>query len=284
MRGYMNEKKSSSLFDICKEKLSEGYKIDLESSEIINELRIIYDRVVSNYVKLNNDFDLTDPLEVYSLFSILLTNKYLSRKSRFYDCNRSEEILDIIIFDDLEGVNVLTGICECRHVSKIYSDILNKLDINNEIYSAYLYNPKDRFVFLKILKTCIQTLNMIDVNDALSISNIDRIANHTINKVYYNNISYFFDPIKDFVLLLDPYKRNKLRYNDHVMALIREQPSEEIVFDSLSLYKEKKKKVLDIIDNNYKMVESFYDNNKENYREVEKKVKILSKKSKNKVL
>ena len=164
-----------------------NYLYDRGRTESIRES---YQEFIKNYNEdINKAFRLSNPLEVYYVFNILLSNGYLSKNKEFH-------YYDNLIFADVEnllGTEIFSGISVCRHSSAMLSDILNEFGT----------------------PACQLGVNV--VNDDISTRrrlNPFAYANHAIVFATQDEKSYFLDPTINTAYMRDQENPNILYYDD----------------------------------------------------------------------
>lgn len=167
-----------------------NYLYDRGRIEVIESIRELYQEFIKNYNEdINKTFRLSNPLEVYYVFNILLSNGYLSKNKEFH-------YYDNLIFADVEnllGTEIFSGISVCRHSSAMLSDILNEFGtpacqlgvnvVNDDISTRRRLNP---FVY----------------------------ANHAIVFATQDKKPYFLDPTINTAYMRDQENSNILYYDD----------------------------------------------------------------------
>lgn len=98
----------------------------------ISEIRKLYQQFIQNYNKMNKDFELNNPVQIYTMFNYLLYGDYLSKDKEFQFSG--EEARDITA---IYGTNIMIGKGVCRHISSMFRDILNNYGI--EAYNLGCY-------------------------------------------------------------------------------------------------------------------------------------------------
>lgn len=99
----------------------------------IKEIRTLYQQFIKNYNKMNKDFELKNPIQIYTMFNYLLYKGYLSKGKEFQFSG--EEARDI---PAIYGTNIILGKGVCRHISSMLKDILN--DYGIEAYNLGCYS------------------------------------------------------------------------------------------------------------------------------------------------
>lgn len=98
----------------------------------MSEIRTFYQQFIQNYNKMNKDFELNNPIQIYTMFNYLLYEGYLSKGKEFQFSG--EEARDI---NAISGTNIIMGKGVCRHISSMFKDILN--DYGIEAYNLGCY-------------------------------------------------------------------------------------------------------------------------------------------------
>lgn len=172
----------------------------METKEIeskIEKVMSIYYDVIDDYDKLHDIFNFNNPIQIYEMYRYLYTNNYLtffffwyqvwSEKSPNGYVERSFELNN-----KSTGFFVIYGFGCCRHVSTMMRDIFKKRKINSEVLTVTDFYPH---IALK-----------------------ERIFwNHQITIAEYNDITYYFDPMKELILVP---KDNRL-YSGNAMMEVK---------------------------------------------------------------
>lgn len=206
--------------------LSQGYFFtnlfgDYEKyTKEIKNIENMYNNLINNYIVLNNNFELKNPVEIYSMYNYMLYKGYLSKDGEFIF--GKSDIKDIT---SLLGVNVITGKAVCRHIASMLNDIYRKLDLNAYPITAYL-NETDTINFLlgemltsleNQLKSSTDETEKQEIRDLIKETkeyknNLKskfeflkrKNANHLINLVSYNDTGYILDPTNRDIYKKDP--------------------------------------------------------------------------------
>ncbi len=191
-----------------------------EYKEDVKQIRELYNYFLNSYNKLNKIFDLSNPVEIYTMFTYLLNKGYLSKNRKFEFLDRQEIDLKVLL-----GTEVITGKAVCRHISSMLTDILNKcgiescqLGIYSKIYvlnidnieeqkytkeelaqwvRTHIPNKQDYEYLMKRIDELVDnekqniefTLEIVDDEDILQ----KKIANHAISFAFKDGKSYFLD-------------------------------------------------------------------------------------------
>ena len=104
----------------------------LRTKDII-EIKNLYQEFITNYNKLNKDFNFDNPVQIFTMYNYLLNRGYLS-KGKEYEFS-SAQARDI---SQIAGTNVLTGRAVCRHTSALLGDILKDYGFQTGGLVAYM--------------------------------------------------------------------------------------------------------------------------------------------------
>ena len=254
-----------------------NYLYDRGRIEVIESIRKLYQEFIKNYNEdINKTFRLSNPLEVYYVFNILLSNGYLSKNKEFH-------YYDNPIFADVEnllGTEIFSGVSVCRHSSAMLVDILNEFGtlacqlgvnvVNNDISTRRRLIP---FVY----------------------------ANHAIVFATQDEKSYFLDPTINTAYMRDQENPNILYYDDDEKIrilinkntstiinitnknykLIRQNLLKQYPSVSLEEEQEKFKQLYAFCQLSAPYLEKFFTHNQEIYRDIDDKLeKIKIKKRK----
>jgi len=206
----------------------------------INQIRNLYQEFIKNYNKLNDTFNLNDPIEIQTMFNYLLYNGYLSRDKSFeFTCETARDIHTI------QGAEIITGKGVCRHISSTLTDILNNRDINasnlcclqresfinvkmldEEKYSHqelidwvrnHIINERERNLLYELLNRfekegIFSEINYYFKNEKNPIKRM--FGNHEICFAEKDNIHYFLDPTQGRIYRLKEGTKNILYDED----------------------------------------------------------------------
>jgi len=196
-----------------------------------NEIRKIYEIIITNYSELNLMFNLNNPVEIYFIYLLSLYKGYLSKTNDF-EYKDDERIL--LNYNNLQGADILNGYGVCRHISAMLKDIYDKLEINNEILPIYLnqekikkrlitsnhviniacdndksflLDPTNSYVWYKVGKKCLIHVNKKDISIASITNQFDILSynDYNINKLKTIKcmLSKTSDLTKEDILLLE---------------------------------------------------------------------------------
>ena len=257
------------------EVLLNNYNFDDETIKEILSMKVLYDKVVKNYAELTGKLEIDHPLELYVLFINMLNGGYLSPAGPYkYDANGA---LDIYEIKKLNGINILAGIGICKHVSSLFSSILDEKGMPNYQVAGYLYNEKEKYQLLRKTLRYINMVKDVGLKQTLEYPYAWAISNHCINKAIYKNANYFLDCCNFHVFVPTDDSLNELK-DDNTRVFIREEDYHGNNFNNTDEYYKRRGKIFSVIDDNYSLIKGFYLENRDNYIEAKEKVRTLSKK------
>ena len=206
--------------------------------------------------------------EYFYLYCYLLFNGYFS-KDRYYEHNESktDEIVDRRIYDNY---NIYSGTGVCSANSVLLQKIFTELSLDSKVLEIKLEDIiGDKLMDIKRnVGVCYPILNTDSCNHAivfaktkessfiLDSTNICELEVIKDKQIYYPNGSYLLDEE-----LLKASLPN-ITYNQESTI------SNEIL---LEYYREMKKKCIE----NQKLLDSLYKENKDNYKEISKKLEYF---------
>lgn len=206
----------------------------------IKQIRSLYQEFITNYNKLNKIFDLNDPIQIHTMFNYLLYKGYLSADKNFEFSKK--EARDI---NGLYGASVITGKAVCRHISAMFTDILNNYGIESSQLGVYsmdysvniniLAQPKytkeelvnwvqthitDEKTYSKVMKFVEELVDKKGQSIELSTEMIEdknilkrKIGNHSITFSVKDGKSYYLDPTQKRIYRVRENDKNVL-YDD----------------------------------------------------------------------
>lgn len=214
----------------------------------INQIRELYSEFIRNYNKLNKNFDLDNPIQVYSMFNYLLLQGYLS-KDKCFDFSKN----NLIDIDEICGANINMGNGVCRNTAAMLTDILNDYGIESGVLNVlhkdynviinYLEEPKytkdelinwvkmnfdeEEEIYTELMETIDEEVNQNGENIEFyeELNNIKNpikkiIGNHAISYAYKDGKSYFLDPTI-FKIYRQNERDKKIIYDDDSENSIR---------------------------------------------------------------
>ena len=177
-------------------------------------IRNLYNNFIKDYNKLNKIFNFNNPNEIFTMFTYLLHNGYLSKNKKFIhdDSNAFDDITDLL------GTNVMTGKAVCRHSSFLLKDIFSDMGDKGFVLPVFascnfnlFYDKIKEDVDAKALadfiakieqgNTIYESLKWLLYVKNYLISDIDNIeySNHMITGVSKDGKTYFLDPTNETI-------------------------------------------------------------------------------------
>lgn len=210
------------------------------------ETRKMYQEFLNNYIKLNKEFNLNEPISIYTLYNYMRVNGYLSKNKEF-----KSDSLNVLDVGTLYGVDVLGGNGVCRHIASMYSDILNNMGIESLTVGCHLRDgvplieevnkeDYDRKKVLDFINKCVldekqrkyllENIRILEENGIFfniyfkfdSSKKTTKVGNHAISYALYNDKNYYLDPTQERIYKLkDP--KGKILYDCYDdMVLIKD--------------------------------------------------------------
>ena len=139
----------------------------LDLSEYLTNKDVLasYNEVISDFVSMLQEEDITSPNEIFNYYNETLKKGYLSYNHQFkFDYDR-------LIFKSCRALSCMTGKGVCLNITGLLTDILR----------FYGYNAHNLYC----------NLSYKENNNTGIMENL--ISNHAITYVKYNNEYYFFD-------------------------------------------------------------------------------------------
>ena len=234
------------------------------------DMSVIEKDILKNIKEVIKEINPKNIHELFYIYCYLLTNGYFS-KDKYYEYSDIDENLEIdhVIFDEFK---IYSGRGVCRHNSTQLNKILKLLNLNS--------------IFIGLNVEKIDTENLMDfipnIGECLKIynSDIDKI-NHASVYVETNESSFILDPanlceveiIKDKQLYC-PSGEYIMNRNTLKKILPNKKYKEKSTITKENLieyYKVSKEKII----NNKSLLEEFYTNNEEKYKEISKKLEYF---------
>lgn len=213
----------------------------------IIKIRELYQEFIKNYNKLNKAFDLSNPIQIYTMFNYLLYKGYLSKDKEFQFSGKQARDINCLI-----GTNVIIGQAVCRHISAMLTDILNDYGIESSQLGVYsigynininiLDKPKytkeelinwvrthiiDEETYDIVMKLIEKLVNEYNQSIEISAEVIDEknplkriIGNHAITFAFKDGKSYFLDPTQTRIYRMSESDK-KLLYDDECELIIK---------------------------------------------------------------
>ena len=190
------------------------------NKELISEIRKNYEDFVEKVLELIKAHDITDPIEIQTIYNYLVYKGYLSVGKSFTFANsKLTEIKKIY------GATVLSGRACCRHIAPMLTAILKKNDIPTWNLGVVINGSKVTFSIIEEKKytyeelidrvnrtlfepiereNCVQILKLLEEkkqNVEISFTSIPyrdpigkMVGNHQISCAYDNGRLDFLDP------------------------------------------------------------------------------------------
>ena len=287
----------------------------IEHTEEIKKIKKSYQEIIKNYNKLNKEFNLNDPVQIFTMFNYLIYRGYLSDKKCFeFSDSRAKDIKAI------RGANVITGKGVCRHIAAMFTDILEDYNIETNSLAVYIgdaiinINPLEKQKYTKeelikqlqsynldndTEKTVMKIIEDLDAKNNLRIEfqyltkaekNIIKrtLGNHAITYAYKDGKSYFLDPtnkriyrregkvLTDTYLVVSPKLITSFLYNRNSNTPMT---IKRITKNYPSIDIEEQNKMItetkNICKNNIDIFEQFYKDNKDLYSETSNTIMSL---------
>lgn len=227
----------------------------------VKETMILYNEFLNNYNKLNKMFDFNDPTQVYTLYTYLYKNGFLSKDKQFvFDNERKYNNITACM-----GCDVINGSGVCRNISAMLVDILNNYGMSslnlgvyqNGYFVAYdksllkgytkeelIEQAKKLIVDEDRLDIVIKEINEFEepvhkkilLCDDLDFLNPTKLTgNHAITFTYHNGKKYFMDPTQETTYRMS--MRDKALYDKYERLKIKSSTSKFLSHDK-NCYKE----------------------------------------------
>jgi len=251
----------------------------MNQKEALNEIikiKNIYNKIISNYIELNNNLNLTNIIEIYLLYTILVHKGYLSKKHKFTIGTKKTES-DLIKCNLIKGADVINGLGVCRHLSAMLKDIYDKMNINNEIIPVYFYNVGEE---IKTYPLGNHVINLVSENnktfylDPMNTCKWDKVGKNIL--VTYDNNALDISSIANWIDIIDYNNMNVVALQNIKRLLSLNSIMSKKEYESI------KKNLIYIYENNLDFFEKFYNENSEYYNDISSKLKEIKIKLKKK--
>lgn len=237
-------------------------------NRLSNEMSSLEKEILKNIKETFQKLEPSNIHEYFYLYCYLLFNGYFS-KDRYYEHNeaKTDEIVDRRIYDNY---NIYSGTGVCSANSVLLQKIFTELSLDSKVLEIKLEDIiGNKLMDIKRnVGVCYPILNTDSCNHAvvfaktkesifiLDSTNICELEVIKDKQIYYPNGSYLLDEE-----LLKASLPN-ITYNQESTI------SNEIL---LEYYREMKKKCIE----NQKLLDSLYKENKDNYKEISKKLEYF---------
>ncbi len=228
------------------------------------EMKSLYNKFLTNYQKLNEYFNFTNPIEVFTLYEILLFNGYLSKTKKY-----TREDLTYKGTKATAALEIFNGLGVCRHTSLMLKDILNNSQMPTHFLCCNMNSDEDK----KIEKF---------------LNNLS--GNHAICYTKYAGKDYFLDAtnltfwiLKDSGILNNPlYGDMEIKTNILTNTLKNKEEIKKWLNENINQisFKEQKKILEETRERCLKEVslyEDFYQENKPLYEEISQTLELVKK-------
>lgn len=182
-----------------------------------------YQIFLDEFKKLAQDLEWDNEMKVFSGYSYLFKQGYLSLPHEFYFSRSSDNVLQFL------GSNVILGYGSCRHINSMLRDLLCNLG-----YSAYCFgiNLDKDITYLNSLevKKVDESLELVESTQNSSklyllLHSIFRLAdkimknetNHLVTLVEKEKDSYFMDALNNTLFFID--KRGRVFQRESVFDI-----------------------------------------------------------------
>ena len=237
-------------------------------NRLSSEMKSLEKVILENIIKTFKKTEPSNIHEYFYLYCYLLFNGYFS-KERYYEHNeaKTDEIVDRRIYDNY---TIYSGTGVCSSNSVLLRKILNELNIDSKILEVKLEDIiGDKLIDIKRnVGVCFPTINTDSCNHAvvftktkessfiLDSTNICELEVIRDKEIYYPNGSYLIDEelLKESLPNII-YKKESTITNQLL----------------LEYYRNIKRKCIE----NQKLFDSLYNENKENYKEISKKLEYF---------
>ena len=173
-------------------------------------MKNMYNKIISNLAEFLKKQNLTEPIEVFTIYQFMLRNGFLSQNKHF------EYNFDMKDLSKLLGADVIRGTGVCRTIASFLTDVYKELGYNssnlivsvnydalNNIerlgnYPRKVSNPKTK----KLLKTGMNTLTNLSIPD------------HLITLLEKDNKIYILDPTNDGIFKKGKDNKNLILPNN----------------------------------------------------------------------
>ena len=271
----------ANTLSITKMYLYEKINPEMYSKEII-EIKKVYDKVIDNISKINKIFGLTEPVEIYTMFTCALNNGYLSKDKKFIQDD--SEIRNI---RTIYGAIPITGKGVCRHIGPMLCDIMKKSNIESNamtVYQKTIIGQIDIKNYIDDLKKEIDKL--IEENNKYEKIK-KKYGNHVITLAIKNGKIHLLDPTQEKIykvsktdkkLIIDKSKdiTNVLAQKETFLGTKEELKKQEkhLTLPCTTFEEDEKlvKRTTSLFNNNLDILDILYNTNKELYEEISDKL------------
>lgn len=295
----------ASLLSVAMSHTLKCSSIEMYSKET-KEIQELYKEIIKNYCKTNEIFGLTDPVEIFTMYTEALKNGYLSYNKTF--TVKEPDIKDI---ETILAPMIVTGSGLCRHINLSLRDIMRTSGFDSSVMTVY--NPhleKEEMqekVFEKAINNFIdkygqpseekirqiqeQCSIVIDRQYQTTKSNalLKKYGNHAVTVVVNNGIVHILDSLKEKTYKMSQNSGfitdktgKQIKICNHPRAYLGtisdllDQPR-QLEYNSAPFEEDKiiKEKTIVKFKDGINVFEDFYKENKEIYEEISEKIKVF---------
>lgn len=253
-------------------------------TEEYKDLKKYYEEIINRFTDLANSLELTDPIEIFSLYVYMYRGGYFSYQHQFiYDIDMKDLSL-------LNGLDVIRGRGVCRSISSMLTDIYQKMGFHSNNLSV----NTDRETINSLSHLCPLKLEKSQSGSKFAkiigdFTKVIKLPNHLITIVDDTKYSYTLDPTNDGILY--PTKFGKLRVHNNpklgmqnyismltlqslighfstpnkIPGVIKQLDMDTI---ELSTFEYLYRNTLGIIERKKSALDEFYENNKDLYEQI----------------
>ena len=259
------------------------------TTEDYKQIKNLYNNIITNLANFLKDQNITDPVEIFTVYQFMYRNGYLSYNHNFnYD-------VDMKDLSKLNGVDVVRGTGVCRSISSFLTDLYKEMgyDSCNLLVNANrtVLNNIDRQGNYPKWKISKKTSGFVKIIS--KVSSVIPMPNHLITLLEKDGKTYVFDPTNDAFLIkgknneliLPDQKDGRMKVSyfmncvQRILGQIGTLKSKAQIEDYLQnptidyeTYKEIYKNTLIYIKNNISLFQQFYENNNSLYLELFQKI------------
>lgn len=220
-----------------------------QNFEVFNNMEDIYQEFINRFCLLTYSLNLTSPIEIMALYSIMYDNNLLS----FKKTNRKDIIseLDILLIDNL-GYKVLLGENSvCRNHSTLFRDICLRMGYSAKIVVGTQKDKDNKILGDHAIVEVKYDNKYIYIDpfnyEVLNFDEDKRLYSNFDGKTYLDNIDYSF--VNKLGMKLSGF--NVIKYKENVVSIDKWKYE----------YKNTLEKLI-VFDNYWKLDKFRYDNNK----------------------
>ena len=261
-------------------------------AENYQQIKKLYDDIVSNLADFLKEQNITDPVEIFTIYQFMYRNGYLSYNHNF---NYDNDMKDLV---KLNGVDVINGHGVCRSIASFLTDLYRKMgyDACNLLVSANRkvldnIDRRGKYPNWEISQKTKQFVKIIS-----KVSDVIPISNHLISCVQKDEYTYVFDPTNDAFLtkgktwdLVLPYEKEGRMKISWIMITIQKIYSQIGKLKSISAVKKQLQNsaidydeykaiyddTLEYAKSNIEIFDDFYSKNSAIYEELIEKVNSI---------